>query len=92
MCSISLKSQVKVLVELRRVCDISMILQYQNIKYLHSFQQVEASSSVAELVSIQEQSRRLMLLLLSALLLSATPLSLAMHVLAQLLQIQVGQV
>ena len=70
-----------------------MSLQYKSVKfkYLHSLQQVEGSRSIAQVVSIQEQLRRL-LLLLSALLLSATPLSLAMHVLAQLLQIQVSQV
>ena len=76
-----------------------MNLQYESFKfkYLHSFQHVEGSRGVAEVFSIQQQLRRLLLLLLlllSALLLllSATPLSLVIYVLAQLIQVQVGQV
>ena len=77
-----------------------MSLQYKSFKfkYLHFFQQVEGSRSIAQVVSIQEQLRRLLLLLLLLLLLSAllllptTPLSLAIHVLAQLIQVQVYQV
>ena len=77
-----------------------MSLQYKSVKfkYLHSLQQVEGSRSIAQVVSIQEQLRRLLLLLsallllLLLLLLPTNPLSLAIHVLAQLIQIQVYQV
>ena len=74
-----------------------MSLQYKSVKfkYLHSLQQVEGSRSIAQVVSIQEQLRRLLLLLsalLLLLLLPTNPLSLAIHVLAQLIQVQVYQV
>ena len=72
-----MKSQVKVLVELRRVCDSrSWQYEYFKLKYLNSFQQVEASRSIAEIAAIQEQLRRLLLLLLLLLLPPPSPPSL----------------
>ena len=58
------------------------------------------SHGIAEVVAIQKQLRRLLLLLLlvlsvlllSTLLLSTTTLSLVIHLMAQLIQVQVGQV
>ena len=74
-----------------------MCLQYS--KYLHSFHQVETSCSITQCGAVEEQSRRLVLLILLLLpsvvappLLLTTSLSLQIHVLAQLVEVQVGEV